>query len=262
MNTANEQTKNSNNDFQNSNLTNFSSKKFARDYDKEPLVIKSYERFFVANLLPFCIFGTVVIMLGLDYFWPKFDKTPRQILVNNIILGYFIVQGLLYIIISYYVCVIKNRFEVKFTSNFIYFYKNDKIERKLMSCDLNLSKSFWLMPSSRIIEAIFILICILVLCIGLWYFIIIPIALNILFKLFFHIVFCGRLKGFSIFSAIVLNGLPQSDQWLQYSGYLAGLVANKNYLLYTIDKKTYIKVKEYFEQKSGIKIDKIKKYYF
>ena len=90
------------------------------------------------------------------------------------------------------------------------------------------------MPSLRIIEAIFILICILVLCIGLWYFIVIPIALNILFKLFFHIVFCGRLKGFSIFSAIVINGLPQSNQRLQYSGYLAGLVANKNYLLYTL----------------------------
>ena len=142
MNTANEQDSNLNGDFQDSNLTNFSSKKFARDYDKEPLVIKGYERFFVANLLPFCIFGTVVIMLGLDYFWPEFDKTPRQILVNNIILGYFIVQGLLYIIISYYVCVIKNRFEVKFTSNFICFYKNDKIERKLASCDLNLFKSF------------------------------------------------------------------------------------------------------------------------
>ncbi|WP_122862664.1 hypothetical protein [Campylobacter showae] len=262
MNTTNEQDSNLNGDFQNSNLANSDSDKFARDYDKEPIILKNYERFFVANLLPFCIFATVVIMLGLDYFWPEFDKTPRQILVNNIILGYFIVQGLLYIIISYYVCVIKNRFEVKFTSNFICFYKNDKIERKLASCDLNLSKSFWLMPSSRIIEIIFILMCILVLCIGLWYFIVIPIALNILFKLFFYIVFCGRLKGFSIFSAIVINSLPQSDQQLQYSGYLAGLVANKNYLLYIIDKKAYIEVKEYFEQKSNIEIDEIKKYYF
>ena len=42
MNTANQQTKNSNNDFQNSNLTNSGSKKFARDYDKEPLIIKDY----------------------------------------------------------------------------------------------------------------------------------------------------------------------------------------------------------------------------
>ncbi|MGP1532562.1 MAG: hypothetical protein ACTTJF_00690 [Campylobacter sp.] len=249
-------------DKKDSNFTNLGSDKFERDYDKEPIVIKNYERFFVANLLPFCIFATVVIMLGLDYFWPEFDKTPRQILVNNIILEYFIVQGLLYIIISYYVCVIKNKFEVKFTSNFICFYKNDKIERKLASCDLNLSKSFWLMPSSRIIEIIFILMCILILCIGLWYFIVIPIALNILFKLFFHIVFSGRLKGLSIFSAIVINGLPQSDQQLQYSGYLTGLVANKNYLLYIIDKKAYMEVKEYFEQKSNIEMDKIKKYYF
>ena len=40
MNTANEQTKNSNNDFQNSNLTNSGSSNFTRDYDKEPIIIK------------------------------------------------------------------------------------------------------------------------------------------------------------------------------------------------------------------------------
>ena len=60
----------------------------------------------------------------------------------------------------------------------------------------------------------------------------------------------------------MINGLPQSDQQLQYSGYLTGLVVNKNYLLYIIDKKAYIEVKEYFEQKSDIEMDKIKKYYF
>ena len=82
MNTANEQDSNLNGDFQNSNLANSDSDKFARDYDKEPIILKNYERFFVANLLPFCIFATVVIMLGLDYFWPEFDKTPRQILIT------------------------------------------------------------------------------------------------------------------------------------------------------------------------------------
>ena len=51
MNTTNEQDSNLNGDFQNSNLTNFSSKKFVRDYDKEPLIIKSYEGFFVKTLL-------------------------------------------------------------------------------------------------------------------------------------------------------------------------------------------------------------------
>lgn len=43
MNTANKQTSNLNSDFQNSNLTNSSSGKFSRDYDKEPIVLKNYE---------------------------------------------------------------------------------------------------------------------------------------------------------------------------------------------------------------------------
>ena len=64
MNTANEQTKNSNNDFQNSNLTNPGSKKFTRDYDKEPIVIKdelSNAKFLSIIFLVLCIVALVVI---------------------------------------------------------------------------------------------------------------------------------------------------------------------------------------------------------
>ena len=44
MNTVNEQTSNLNSNLQNSNLTNSGSKKFARDYDKEPIIVKNYEK--------------------------------------------------------------------------------------------------------------------------------------------------------------------------------------------------------------------------
>jgi len=44
LNTVNEQTSNLNSNLQNSNLTNSGSKKFARDYDKEPIIVKNYEK--------------------------------------------------------------------------------------------------------------------------------------------------------------------------------------------------------------------------
>ena len=71
MNTANEQTKNSNNDFQNSNLTNSSSGKFSRDYDKEPIVLKNYEEAYQVLLVivPFIIglYGALILNSNYDY---------------------------------------------------------------------------------------------------------------------------------------------------------------------------------------------------
>ena len=66
MNAAGNKTQNLNYNPHNPNLTNPGSKKFARDYDKEPLVIKSYEDFFVETLffmpLAFSIIVTIFIM--------------------------------------------------------------------------------------------------------------------------------------------------------------------------------------------------------
>nr|WP_314089768.1 hypothetical protein [uncultured Campylobacter sp.] len=45
MNTADKQTSNLNSDFHYSNSANFSERKFARDYDKDPLVITDYSNF-------------------------------------------------------------------------------------------------------------------------------------------------------------------------------------------------------------------------
>ena len=61
MNTANEQTKNSNNDFQNSNLTNSGSKKFTRDYDKEPIITKDRGDFILNIVILVLIFLCVIL---------------------------------------------------------------------------------------------------------------------------------------------------------------------------------------------------------
>ena len=76
MNTANEQDSNLNGDFQNSNLTNFSSKKFARDYDKEPLIIKDYSALIIVIQFGLLIFVLVAVQPGI---LSAFDlKTARN----------------------------------------------------------------------------------------------------------------------------------------------------------------------------------------
>ena len=65
MNTANEQTKNSNSDFQNSNLANSGSGKFARDYDKEPLIIKDHSALIIVIQFGLLIFVLVAAQLGI-----------------------------------------------------------------------------------------------------------------------------------------------------------------------------------------------------
>jgi hypothetical protein len=105
LNTANEQTKNSNNDFQNSNLTNSGSKKFTRDYDKEPITIRDHnpEFAFIASIA-----SVPLIILMLIYFPTNEEK---------------IIKALFYVPLLISPIV----FEYWFNDRLIRF-KNDKIE--------------------------------------------------------------------------------------------------------------------------------------
>lgn len=62
MNAAGNQTQNLNYDPHNPNLTNPGSKKFARDYDKEPIVIKDYKQ----NLSLFSALLTLALVASLS----------------------------------------------------------------------------------------------------------------------------------------------------------------------------------------------------
>jgi len=69
LNTADNQTQNLNYNPHNPNLTNPGSKKVARDYDKEPIVIKSYERLFIVTLpVSSLFFGGVLASFVRDFF--------------------------------------------------------------------------------------------------------------------------------------------------------------------------------------------------
>ena len=103
LNAADNQTQNLNYNPRNPNLTNPGSKKFARDYDKEPLVIKSYEDFFVETLffmpLVFSIIVTIFIMGRVE------DKSMDNILSLVIALACIAC----WMIINYFFYVIKKK---------------------------------------------------------------------------------------------------------------------------------------------------------
>ena len=71
MNTVNEQTSNLNSNLQNSNLMNSGSGKFARDYDKEPIVLKNYEEAYqiLLKMIPFILglVGAAALCVDYDY---------------------------------------------------------------------------------------------------------------------------------------------------------------------------------------------------
>ena len=118
LNVADNQTQNLNYNPRNPNLTNPGSKKFARDYDKEPLVIKSYEDFFVETLffmpLAFSIIVTIFIMGWVE------DKSIDNILPLVIALACIAC----WMIIDYFFYVIKKKDTVHFMNDSVKFYEN------------------------------------------------------------------------------------------------------------------------------------------
>ena len=106
MNTADKQNSNLKGDFQNSNLKNPGSKKFARDYDKEPIVIKNYEGFFVKTSVLCPMFFCITILI-------IFDKYQA----NTIFVTLWLCFVFCWIFIPYYYYVVRHKFEVKFTKS-------------------------------------------------------------------------------------------------------------------------------------------------
>jgi len=81
-NLANKQTSNLNNDFKSLNLANSNAGKFARDYDKEPVIIKDYKQnlsLFSAVLILALV--VVIILISLIFSLMSLDR----ILFNSII---------------------------------------------------------------------------------------------------------------------------------------------------------------------------------
>lgn len=228
------------------NTTLFKNSK-ARDYDKDPIIIKNYEKFFVyAHLLVFL----QVAGLLLSFIWDMID------------LGYIdkvdylttSVAILLIAVITYIFTAIRNKGEIRFTDQYIEFLDKGVVKRQ---CDVDkdkLCKNF----STRNFRTSFFIVLV-IFCVGslgfFFVFLLCMYVANVLIK--FVVYFCINkgIKGFKIFPFIKVDE-PWNGGYLYYSV----VVSAHYYLIYLYSSEIYDEVKEYFLQKN-INIDYIKKDY-
>ena len=264
MNTANKQTKNSNNDFQNSNLTNSSSGKFSRDYDKEPIVLKNYEEAYQVLLVisPFMIGMTTAIYICGN---------------NNYTSGIEIVTGCIYVLLLILFFVLlefigykKEQPILKIKNSSIEFYEKGK--RVFVSKRDDLRKFIYkpfFSGSNRPRSWIYLLaitppafyfiyimtlssyVTHIALCIAVF-----GLIGNFLTKFLFCLILGGRNAKFSSFLVICI------DEPHNKPGSFWGVPHGNYFTITIVDKDTYREVKGYFLSKHGVNIDEIDKVYF
>ncbi|WP_297921532.1 hypothetical protein [uncultured Campylobacter sp.] len=219
----------------------------ARNYDKDPIIIKNYEKFFVyAHLLVFLpvsgmplFFIRDIIDLG---YIDKVDYLTTSIAI------------LLIAVITYNFTAIRNKREIRFTDQYIEFLDKGVVKRQCKVEKDKLCKNFSTQnfSTSWFIAGI-------ILCIGS-----LGIILVILFFMYvanifikFVVYFCINkgIKGFKIFPFIKVDE-PWHGGYLYYSV----VVSAHYYLIYLYSSEIYDEVREYFLQKN-INIDYIKKDY-
>ena len=219
----------------------------ARDYDKDPIIIKNYEKFFVyAHIFVFLpvsgmplFFIRDIIDLG---YIDKVDYLTTSIAI------------LLIAVITYIFTAIRNKGEIRFTDQYIEFLDKGVVKRQCKVKKDKLCKNFSTQNFSTSWFIAGIIFCIGSLGIILVILFFMYVA-NIFIK--FVVYFCINkgIKGFKIFPFIKVD-----EPW--HGGYLYYSVAISAhyYLIYLYSSEIYNEVKEYFLQKN-INIDYIKKDY-
>ena len=262
MNAADNQAQNLNSNPHNPNLTNLSSNKFERDYDKEPLIIKSYERFISTNLELCSYLSSFMIAV---YVYCRFDENiSNDIGLDEILM--FVLFLFSYFLLSYYYCVIRHRYEIHFMNSSVNFYKDGELMRVSSNEDLEeiIEKPFW-RGSSKLASSdkIFWLAMFILWTISYgWYFILflsMSRLLNIFFKLSFYIFLNGKLKYFRVFPIIIIDKPLYPNYFISSGAYI---FAGKYYYVYIFNEDIYSEIRSYFLDRKNIDIDDIKKSYF
>ena len=261
MNTANKQTSNLNSNLQNSNLTNSGSKKFARDYDKEPIIVKNYEKSYQILLkmaqLMIGLCGAVVLNSYDDYtdiIDALISCLPVFLLILIFALGEFYRYK-------------KEQPVLKIKNGSIEFYEKGKRVFVSKRDDLRnfIYKPFFIgseRPRDWIIwlavAPVFFYVITLSLDIAYMVFCIIVFYLvgNLLTKFFMCFILGGRNAKFSSFPVICIDEPHDTE------GSFWGVPYNSYYMITIFDKEAYKEVKGYFLSKHGINIDEIDKVYF
>jgi len=115
----------------------------ARDYDKEPIIVKNYERLLISTItflyMPMILGGYILSIW--DLIFSKHHISMMEI-GSSIIFGIFIAIALRLIYSS---CVSNNNRKIYFMNNSIDFYNNGELERRTNNLHLNyvISRPFW-----------------------------------------------------------------------------------------------------------------------
>ena len=237
----------------------------ARDYDKEPIIVKNYERLLISTItflyMPMILGGYILSIW--DLIFSKHHISMMEI-GSSIIFGIFIAIALRLIYSS---CVSNNNRKIYFMNNSIDFYNNGELERRTNNFHLNdvIGRPFWGYCNDdkvrRFIYNIIIIFSISALSFlssQILLFFIFSILSAIFLKIFFHFLIVGNFKNFSFFSAIVVD-YPYYEQENTY--YLSSILSAKNYLVCVYDAERLNEIKEWFLIRKHIDIDKIEKYY-
>ena len=262
MNTANEQTPNLTNNSQNSNLTNSSSKKFARDYDKEPIVLKNYEEAYqiLLKMIPFILGLVGAAALCADYDYTGSVDIAAGCMAILLLILFFVLISFMY--------YKKDKPTLKIKNGSIEFYEKGK--RVFVSKRDDLRKFiykpffigsekptdwlYWLAVAPIAIYVITLSSYVAYFALG---FVVFNIVGNLLTKFFMCLVLSeGKGIKFSSFPIIRIDKpyhKPGSFWGVSYSSY---------YTITIVDKEAYKEVKGYFLSKHGINIDEIDKVYF
>ena len=138
----------------------------ARDYDKDPIAIKNYEKFFVYSFLVLLLpISTLHAFLIIDFINHKNIDIVQYFAILFIIL-------LSTVIISIFT-VIRPRQEIKFTNNYIEFISDDLVEKRCEIDEnaLSLNFSIGILASSYEIgksEKIFLYFIAIFMCVTWW----------------------------------------------------------------------------------------------
>ena len=239
MNTANEQTL---------NLTNPGSNKFARDYDKDPLVITDYSNFIDFTLCGASFFCAMSLFLfAINYFDDRGDSFFTCF--SPILIAFA------FTLLTYAFFMFFYRREIKFTSRCIEFIQKGKVKRRYcITKNHDMIRPFFVGDNKGLDlgDKAFIFVGLAgmtfifngsILLLGLAYYL-----SNLAIKFLLYLILNGSFWGFTVFPFIKLG-----------TKYL-GFRARRYFLIYFYNEKIYDEVGEYFLQKD-INIDEIEKSY-
>ena len=235
-------------EFQKKNNPNF------RDYDENPLIIQSYEEFFVLTLF----MGSLILSIILSYFCKELYK-GYTIYASEYISG-FVFLCLYVIVISIFQKTHFSKHKIKFTNRYIEFYDYGKLKRQCEIISDELILPFSERCSKKLkLDSVDIFIYLLLMAfiiVSKGFVLLIVICFyfsNIFIKFLIYLFINKNLKGFKIFPFIQIS---RPTFLLSYNN----IFAMRYYLIYMYNYQIYNEIKKYFLQQ-GVNIDNLPKRY-